>query len=368
MRQFIPLIILIIFLGILVSANIYLGRRFSWYFDIRKVWLLYSLFASLTLFMIGGIALFTNSEGSFANIVYSAAAITMGFLLYLVLSVAFVDVLRLVLKLKPVQYGVFTLLLTVFISGFGIWNAVHKRVREVEIPLKGLKHEMTAVQLSDIHIGHFWGVKTLRNIVDKTNALHPDVVFITGDLFDGRIRLNSKNLEPLKKIDAPVYFVEGNHDGYSGAREIKKMLRDIDINVLENEVTHFSELQIIGLNHMRADDESMNMHTSSGKPSIKSVLNDLNIFSEQPTILLHHSPDGIEYANEHGVDLYLAGHTHAGQLFPMNFIVPLFYKYNKGLYKWNNTQIYVSQGTGAFGPPMRVGTISEITLLKLKTE
>ncbi len=318
--------------------------------------------------MIGGIALFTNSEGSFANIVYSAAAITMGFLLYLVLSVAFVDVLRLVLKLKPVQYGVFTLLLTVFISGFGIWNAVHKRVREVEIPLKGLKHEMTAVQLSDIHIGHFWGVKTLRNIVDKTNALHPDVVFITGDLFDGRIRLNSKNLEPLKKIDAPVYFVEGNHDGYSGAREIKKMLRDIDINVLENEVTHFSELQIIGLNHMRADDESMNMHTSSGKPSIKSVLNDLNIFSEQPTILLHHSPDGIEYANEHGVDLYLAGHTHAGQLFPMNFIVPLFYKYNKGLYKWNNTQIYVSQGTGAFGPPMRVGTISEITLLKLKTE
>ncbi|WP_346859019.1 metallophosphoesterase [uncultured Draconibacterium sp.] len=368
MRQFIPLIILIIFLGILVSANIYLGRRFAWYFDIRKVWLLYSLFASLTLFMIGGIALFTNSEGSFANIVYSAAAITMGFLLYLVLSAAFVDVLRLVLKLKPFQYGVFTLLLAVFISGFGIWNAVHKRVREVEIPLKGLKHEMTAVQLSDIHIGHFWGVKTLRNIVDKTNALNPDVVFITGDLFDGRIRLNSKNLEPLKKINAPVYFVEGNHDGYSGASEIKKMLRDIDITVLENEVTHFSELQIIGLNHMRADDESMNMHTSSGKPSIKSALNDLNIFSEQPTILLHHSPDGIEYANKHGIDLYLAGHTHAGQLFPMNFIVPLFYKYNKGLYNWNGTQIYVSQGTGAFGPPMRVGTISEITLLKLKPE
>lgn len=368
MRQFIPILILVIFLAILISANLYLGRRFAWYFDIRKTWSIYLFFASLTIFMIGGIMAFTNAEGSFANIIYSAAAITMGFLLYLVLSVVVVDIIRIPIKLKPIQYGVFTLLLAVFVSVFGVWNAVHKRVREVEITLKGLKQEITAVQLSDIHIGHFWGVKTLQNIVDKTNALNPDVVFITGDLFDGRIRLNSESLEPLKKIDAPVYFVEGNHDGYSGAKEIKKMLREIDIHVLENEVTHFSELQIIGLNHMRADDESASMHVSAGRPSMKNVLNELNIFSEQPTVLLHHSPDGIEYASKHGVDLYLAGHTHAGQLFPMNFIVPLFYKYNKGLYNWNGTQIYVSQGTGAFGPPMRVGTISEITLLKLKSE
>lgn len=368
MRQFIPLLILIIFLVILVSANIYLGRRFAWYFDIRKSWSLYLLFATLTIFMIAGIMVFTNAEGSFANITYSAAAITMGFLLYLVLSVGAVDIFRLLVKLKPSQYGIITLLLALIISGFGIWNAVHKRVREVEINLAGLRHEITAVQLSDIHIGHFWGVKTLQNIVNKTNALNPEVVFITGDLFDGRIRLNQQSLEPLKKLNAPVYFVEGNHDGYSGAEEIKKMLREIDITVLENEVTHFSELQIIGLNHMRADDQSAGRRATANRPSIETTLNELNIFSEQPTILLHHSPDGIEYANKHGIDLYLAGHTHAGQLFPMNFIVPLFYKYNKGLYQYNNTQIYVSQGTGAFGPPMRVGTFSEITLLKLKPE
>ncbi|MFV0590922.1 MAG: hypothetical protein ACK5M7_06020 [Draconibacterium sp.] len=94
----------------------------------------------------------------------------------------------------------------------------------------------------------------------------------------------------------------------------------------------------------------------------------LNIFPEQPTVLLHHSPDGIEYANRHGVDLYLAGHTHNGQLFPFNLLVPLFYKYNKGLSDFKGTNIYVSQGAGAFGPPMRVGTISEMPFITLKPE
>jgi len=85
-------------------------------------------------------------------------------------------------------------------------------------------------------------------------------------------------------------------------------------------------------------------------------------------VLLHHSPDGIKYANQHGVDLYLAGHTHAGQLFPIKYIAKLIFDYNKGLRDYNGTKIYVSQGAGTFGPPMRVGTISELTLLKLKPQ
>ncbi|MCY1720647.1 metallophosphoesterase [Prolixibacteraceae bacterium Z1-6] len=368
MRQFIPIFILILFLGILASANIYLTKRFSWYFEIRNSRYIYITFGFLTVFMLAGIIVFTNAQSQFANLVYSAAAITMGFLLYLVLSVACVDLIRLTVKLKPFTFGILALSLAVLVSGYGVWNAIYKRVREVDITLTGLKHEIRAVQLSDIHIGHFWGPKTLQNIVEKTNALHPDVVFITGDLFDGKIRLNSASLTPLQQINAPVYFVEGNHDGYSGAKEIKKMLREIGINVLENEVTHFSEIQIIGLNHMRAGNSPRGTHRTSTKPTIQNTLEDLNIFSGQPTVLLHHSPDGIEHANKHRVDLYLAGHTHSGQIFPFNFIVPLFYKYNKGLYTWKGTQIYVSQGTGAFGPPMRVGTISEITLLNLKPE
>ncbi len=368
MRQFIPLLITIIFFGVLVAANIYLARRFVWYFDFTGKRFLYILFAAITLFMIGAPIALMNAKSGLANFAYSAAAILLGFMLYLLISVILVDISRLFVKTNPKVFGIIALSLAVLISGFGIWNATKKRVRNVDIEIKGLSKEIKAALLTDVHIGHFWGVKTLQKIVDITNAQNPDVVFIGGDLFDGKIRLNRESLDPLTRLNAPVYFVEGNHDGYSGAKEIKDNLRDIGVQVLENEVTHFSELQIIGLNHMRPDGESVNMHASSPRATIKSTLNILNIFPGKPTILLHHSPDGIRYASEHGVDLFLAGHTHNGQLFPFNFVVKMVYEYNKGLHEYNKTKIYVSQGVGAFGPPMRVGSISEISILNLKPE
>lgn len=366
MRQIFPILFLLIFLGILASANIYLARRFSFYFDLRSTRNLYIVFGSLTVFMIAGLISTSNAQGVFANWIYILASIVMGFLLYLLLSVAVVDLVSLFVKSVPRLLGISALSLAILVTAGGIINAQYRRISKVDIPIKGLKSELTVAHLSDIHIGHFWGVHTLQRIVDKTNAQNPDVVFITGDLFDGRIRLNEESVEPLKKLNAPVYFVEGNHDGYSGAEEVKQNLREIGVTVLENEVTHFNQVQIIGLDHMRATDNSPGMHGTGHKPSIQSVLDSLNIFPGQPTVLLHHSPDGIEFANAHGVDLYLAGHTHNGQLFPFNFIVQMIYKYNKGLHDYQGTRIYTSQGVGTFGPPMRVGTKSEIVILKLK--
>jgi predicted MPP superfamily phosphohydrolase len=92
----------------------------------------------------------------------------------------------------------------------------------------------------------------------------------------------------------------------------------------------------------------------------------MNINENQPTVLLHHGPDGIKYANKAGVDLYLAGHTHAGQLWPATHVAKMIFEYNKGLRTFEDTQVYVSQGTGTFGPPMRVGTQSELTILNIK--
>jgi predicted MPP superfamily phosphohydrolase len=177
-----------------------------------------------------------------------------------------------------------------------------------------------------------------------------------------------EELAPLKELEVPVYFVEGNHDKYSGVNTIKKYLAELGVDVLENEVTHFGELQIIGLNHMSADNKTFNMHASSEGPTIENTLASLNIFENKPTVLLHHSPGGIKYANQHGVDLYLAGHTHAGQLFPIKYIANLIFDYNKGLHNFKDTQLFVSQGAGTFGPPMRVGTKSEITVLTLIPE
>ncbi len=368
MKQFIPLLFFITFLSILISANIYLARRFSYFFEVKKAWMLYVFFASATVFMIGSMVAFTNATSGFANVAYSTATVMLGFLLFLLLSVIVIDLMTVFLKIPPKTWGIMAISMAAIISILGIRNATNHRIRKIEVPLPGLKQEIKAALLTDIHIGHFWGAKTLQKVVDKTNAQNPDVIFITGDLFDGRIRLSEASLSPLQGLNAPVYFVEGNHDGYSGAQEIKQKLRQISVRVLENEIAQFSELQIIGLNYMSADDESFNMHASEDRANIKNTLNKLNILPDKPTVMLHHSPEGIKYANLHGVDLYLAGHTHAGQIFPITFIAKAMFDYNQGLHNYNDTQIYVSQGVGTFGPPMRIGTISEITILNLKPE
>lgn len=199
----------------------------------------------------------------------------------------------------------------------------------------------------------------------KTNAAEVAVVFITGDLFDGRINLFLETLAPLTELKSPIYFVEGNHDAYTGAKTIKNLLRELHVNVLENEVTNWGEFQIVGLNHMMADDSTYNMHAAVRNSTIEKTFQRLSINEQEPSILLHHSPDGIEYANQSGIDLYLAGHTHAGQLFPIKYFANMIFKYNQGLHNFNGTQLFVSQGSGTFGPPMRVGTKSEITLLRL---
>jgi len=365
MKQIIPLLFIFLFLTLVVVINIYLAKRFAWYFSLESIRPMYFLFAGLTIFMIGGIAIFTNLTGTLSNIIFSTAAVGLGFVLYLIFSLIFVDLLHFVIKLPTVYYGLTAMLIALVISIYGLFNARNLQTIEVDIEIKGLKKEIRAMHLTDIHIGHWHGKKYLEKIVEETNKHQVDVVFITGDLFDGKIRLNDENLKPLTKLFAPVYFVEGNHDGYTGAANIKSRLLNIGVHVLEDEVIDLDDFQLIGLNHMLADGNSFDIHAAGEHATIKDVLAKMIIDPDKPSILLHHSPDGMKYVNEKGIDLYLAGHTHAGQLFPVNYLNELLFAYNKGLHVYNGTQIYVSHGAGTFGPPMRVGTRSEITLLKL---
>ena len=368
MKQNSRFIFFSIFLGIIIGANIYMPSRFNFYFDIHNGFVLYLLFPVLTVFMIFGMLPLSNSTGKFGSLLYKLAALTMGAMLYLLVSVFIVDIVHLFTNFQLKVYGISTLVISSLITFFGTINAWNIQVTKKEIVIKGLNNEIKAMHLSDIHLGHFRGKKFLKKIVDKTNRQNVDIVFITGDLFDGRVRLSSKTLEPLRQLNVPVYFIEGNHDKYTGVKEIKNLLRNMGIRVLENETENWNGLQIIGLNHMAADNETFNMHASNNGHTIKSTLSELSPDKNKPSVLLHHSPDGIKYASEHGVNLYLAGHTHAGQLFPIKYIADMIFDYNKGIHHLNGTTIFVSQGAGTFGPPMRVGTKSEITLLQLNPE
>jgi predicted MPP superfamily phosphohydrolase len=250
----------------------------------------------------------------------------------------------------------------------GIWHSYNLKTTSIEVPIKGITKEIRALHISDLHIGHFRGKNFIQKIVDTSKRLDIDVVFFTGDLFDGKIKLNRDVISPFEQLDVPVYFVEGNHDGYTDPERIKQELRETGIIVLENEVTNWGEIQIVGLDYMPADSQAVDMHATLERATIKDILPTLNIDKEKPSILLHHSPVGIEYANERGIDLYLAGHTHGGQLFPINYIARLMFPYYRGLYEYNGTRIFVSQGTGTFGPPLRVGTRSELAVVVLKVE
>lgn len=359
---------LILFIGILVGANIYLSARFNHFFSIENRTLLRVIFPLLSASMIFGVMPFTNSINQLGHLIYIFSATMMGFLLYLLLSVFTVDLISIFTNFSPRITGIAALSLVLMVSLYGIINSWVIQVTKKNIEIRNLSKEIRAVHVSDIHLGHFRGKKFLQRIVDKTNNHNPDLVFITGDLFDGRINLSKETLQPLTQLKAPVYFTEGNHDKYSGVQTIKAYLRELGINVLENEITNWNGIQVIGLNHMRADNTAFNIHISENGTTIKSVLENLRVNKSKPAIMLHHSPEGIQYASENGVDLYLAGHTHAGQLFPVKYIADLIFDFNKGWHRYNGTQLFVSQGVGTFGPPMRVGTKSEIVLLTLKPQ
>jgi len=364
MRYLVPLFFMLIFLAIVSTSVIYLSRRMNFYFGTESIKYWYILFASMPVIMIVGMAVFSNSTNIFGSTIYQLAAVVTGFILYFLMTVLVIDFLHLFIRMPLKIYGFSSFIVAGLIVVYGVWNAFNIKITHINIPIEGLQKEFRLVHLSDVHIGHFRGVKFMQKVVDMSIAQKPDAVFITGDLFDGRINLTEESLSPLTLFEVPVFFVEGNHDGYTGVKTIKKYLRNIDVHVLENEVEMLGEIQIVGLNHMHADGQRRNMHANGGA-TIKGTLDTLAIDRKVPAILLHHSPEGAKYADEHGIDLYLSGHTHAGQIFPVNLLNELIFPFNRGLNKYNNLNMFVSEGVGTFGPPMRIGTKSEVVVFKL---
>ena len=245
MKQLTLLLITIGFFSLLIGANIYMAKRFAFYFSFDRTALLYLAFAVVTIFMIGGTLAFINATSSLGSITFGVAAILLGFMLYLLISMLVVDLLGLAVDVKPIWRGIAAFSIATIISVYGMWNATHLQVTNVTIPLKNLQKPVKAVHLTDTHLGHFRGGENLQKIVCEINTLDPEVVFFTGDLLDSKIQLKPESMIPLKNLKAPIYFVEGNHDEYTGVDAIKQYLRSIGVNVLENEITQWGELQII---------------------------------------------------------------------------------------------------------------------------
>lgn len=259
-------------------------------------------------------------------------------------------------------------LVTFGLAGSGAASALGEvMVQRVKVGLKRLPKEMSGfrvVQLSDVHIGPTIGRAWLAQIVGRANALEPDIVVITGDLVDGSVEALREHVAPLAELRTKhgVYFVTGNHEYYSGAVPWIAELERIGIRVLRNERVSVgvgaSSFDLAGV-----DDWTANQFLKDHGPDLAKAL--LGRDPSRELVLLAHQPRQIFDAAAHGVGLQLSGHTHGGQVFPMTMLVGLQQPYVAGLEKHDETWIYVSRGTGYWGPPMRVGAPAEITLLEL---
>ncbi|MFH0818813.1 MAG: metallophosphoesterase [Patescibacteria group bacterium] len=313
---------------------------------------------------------------------YFLGAYWMGLFFYVLMSLVLIWVIYFVGKLlnldlnmvivNTIVYGI-----CLIISFYGIYETFNPQLNKIDVRIKNLPdswQDKTIVQLSDVHLGAIHRPAFLNKIVKQVNELNPDVIVITGDMFDG---MDGK-LEPFIfglssfKAKQGIYFVAGNHEEYLGMQEPLNIIKKANIKILNNEVVNINGLQLVGLAYNNnADIKNLDLN----QPSVflQHMPTDINLnatstVSHQANI--YWQPDVIfDKAIEMGIDLQLSGHTHAGQFFPFNLLTKKIFKnYDYGLHQQGDFQIYISSGTGTWGPPLRIGTKSEIAVIQLKSQ
>jgi len=269
----------------------------------------------------------------------------------------------------PATAGVF-FCLALLLSIYGTWNAFHPKVKNIAVTIPNLPaawQGKTAVQISDVHLGHLYRSGFAEKLAQKVNAQNPDIVFITGDLFDGMDGSLLNFVRPLGEIKAKqgTFFVTGNHETYLGLDKTFDILEQIQVKTLDDRVATIDGLQIIGYSYPPR--EEMEDPKEKSKSLAATVKKMEGFVPGKPTILLHHAPTDIAEAKSLGVNLQLSGHTHKGQLFPFNFITHWIYKgYDYGLRTEGSYSIYTSNGIGTWGPPMRTFNTPEIVTITLQ--
>ena len=260
-------------------------------------------------------------------------------------------------------------LLAALLTAVGYINARRRAgVRAVKVPITNLPaalHGFTIAQISDIHIGTTIKGRHLNAIVDAVNDLNADMVAITGDLVDGSVAELSMHTACLARLSARhgAFFVTGNHEYYSGAWPWIAEMRRLGVNVLLNEhvvLNHEGAAVVVAgvtdfsAGYFDVTQRSDPVAAIAGAPATAGV-----------NVLLAHQPRSAFAARNAGYDLQLSGHTHGGQFLPWNFFVRFQQPFTAGLHRLGKLWVYVSRGTGYWGPPKRLGAPSEITHLTL---
>jgi len=299
------------------------------------------------------------------RVIYDIAYFWLGLLFYLLLAalltwlgVKIFNPFSVTLNIKLLAEVLF--LLAIIISVCGVINAGFIRVTHLKIGLPNLPESWqgkTAVWVSDIHLGAVRNYSFANEVAAQIQNLQPDIIFIGGDLYDGVAADLDKLAQPFAKLSAPqgTYFITGNHEEFTASTKFVDAVRRSGIKELDNEMINLGGLQIIGINYKDTGSEQ----------NYKTIMQSLNLDPDLPSILLKHSPYRPQIAQAFGIDLQLSGHVHRGQIFPVGLISYLVFQgYDFGLKHLGELTVYISSGTGTWGPPMRVLTTPEIVQIE----
>jgi predicted MPP superfamily phosphohydrolase len=376
--------IAIAFLG-MVNAYLY-GRFNSWlkiqgwpsgflaiiiplFFCIQLMWPL----LDLALRDSGG----ANIQLGLHDTLVSASFLALGILSCLIVYTLLTDCAGLIARifltdqqlLNLIRYLIILpLVATALNVGWGLYNAGKVAVIPIEVTIKDLPPAFEGykiAQISDTHIGANIDKAFAQTLVDRVNAINADLVALTGDWADGYPQDRQDDIAPFKRLRAPdgVFYVTGNHEYYWDALGWENEALKTGFHHLAN--THVmlrrgqDQLAIAGVPDPTSLSSPSNIQTN-----VSAALD--GIPTNVPVILLAHQPILAESAAKLSVDLVLSGHTHAGQYFPYTMIIHLFQKRTKGLYQIGPLQLYISRGTGFWGPPLRTGGPGEMTLITLR--
>ena len=325
----------------------YVVLRIALFFNVKNKILLFVIAFLISIMIIPATILIGKNNNLLTQWFYKVSGIFMGVFFLSFVSLIFFRMLSIIFKIpiKNMELAAFGIASILIIYSFQ--NARNISVETVKIDDFGKKIKI--VQISDLHLSSELSNR-LPEIIKKINFLNPDVVLITGDMVSQDTPITEKTFQSLKNLNVKSYFVSGNHEYYIDADKISEIIENSGVKVLRDEVDIFQGIQIVGLKYRH-----------DRKKSIE-ILSSLELSSDKPVILMNHVP--LDHGDKR-IKLTVSGHTHYGQIVPFNLLVRLTTKYIKGLYKLDNGYIYVSPGTGTWGPPMRLGSKNEITFYDL---
>jgi predicted MPP superfamily phosphohydrolase len=316
---------------------------------------------------------------AFSDFLVWTGSFWLAIMFYLLLAVILVDIIRLLNGLTgflPASLTTRQAALTTFLTIGGLVlllvtagyiNAISPRIKKLNITIAknaGNLKELNIVMASDIHMGTIIGPRRMTKLVEMINSQNPDIILLAGDIVDEDLApVVRQNLgSALLGLKAPmgIFGITGNHEYIGGAEAAVKYLQDHGVIILRDSVVR------VGDSFFLAGREDRDKPRFSGRPRLEVEELLKNTDKSFPVILLDHQPFNLEKAQAAGADLQLSGHTHHGQLWPLNYITSAIYEVSMGYLKKSDSHFYVSPGFGGWGPPVRIGNRPEIVKITIR--